>query len=201
MIGYKATYNYICRDQIYEVGREYKIYQPLEICKVGLHYCKVAKKVLTYYPIKPGFKLLEIEDLSSDTINDRDKSCTNHIRIVREITDPDELLQLLGLSITHNESTVTFKISDLADWYERTYDLLGNELVYKHSNGFSYENIYDSNGKLLIYKDSHGNFKECTRDQFGNLLSFKDSNGNSSEYTYDESGNELTYKDSWFYSC
>lgn len=196
MIGYKATYNYKCKNQLYEVGQEYKIDQPLEICKIGFHYCKVAKDVLFYYPIKSSFKLLEIEDLSDDTINNGDKSCSNHIKVIREITHSDELLQLLGLSITYNENTVIFKVSNLKCWYEFTYDLFGNVLIHKTSDGYSYEQTYDSNGELLTFKNSEGYFKKCTRDQFGRLLSYKDSNGNSSEYTYDELGVVLSYKDS-----
>jgi len=63
-IGYKATYNYKCRDQVYEVGQEYKIDEKPIICKKGFHYCMNAVSTLDYYPIKPDFKLLEIENLS-----------------------------------------------------------------------------------------------------------------------------------------
>lgn len=201
MIGYKATYNYKCLDQTYEVGQEYKIDQPPKICKVGFHYCKVAKDVLTYYPIKNGFKLLEIEDLSVHTINDFNKSCSNHIRIVREITDSDELMQLLGENFSFDENTRTLKVNCIdGTWVENTFDQSGNELTFKNSKGHSYEYTRDQFGNVLTYKYFSGFSQVYTRDQFGNELTRKDSDGYSHEYTRDQSGNELTFKDSKGYS-
>jgi hypothetical protein len=40
--------------------------------------------------------------------------------------------------------------------YETTYDINGNTLTYKDSNGYSYESTYDSNGNELTYKNSYG---------------------------------------------
>ena len=200
-IGYKATYNYKCLNQTYEVGQEYKIDEKPVICKVGFHYCKAAKGVLTYYPIKPGFKLLEIEDISKDTIHQEDKSCSNHIKIIREITDSDELMQLLGKSFSYDEDTRFFKVNFIdGSWYESTFDRFGNELTFKNSKGYTYEYTRDQFGNVLNYKLSDGFWRIYTRDQFGNELTLKDSDGYSHEYTYDQFGNELTFKDSNGYS-
>ena len=120
--GYKATYNYKCRTQSYEIGKEYKLdYKPI-MCKHGFHYCLNAKDTLKYYPLQQNFKLLEIEDLYYNTITEGDKSCSNHIRIIREITDKNELYQLLG--------------------QERTYDKNGRLLTYKDSDGFNTKFAY-----------------------------------------------------------
>ena len=135
-IGYKATYNYKCLDQTYEIGQEYKIDEKPEVCKKGFHYCKEAENVLTYYPIQPGFKLLEIEDLSNETIHEVYKSCSNHIKIIREINDPEEMMNLLKRNFTYDESTKTLKQFNFDGfWYEHTYNELGEALTYKNSNG------------------------------------------------------------------
>ncbi len=179
--GYKATYNYKCLNQTYEIGQEYKLDEKPILCQDGFHYCLNAENTLSYYPLVPDFKLLEIEDLNpNDTITGYEKSCSNHIKIIREITDPEELFSLLGKQYTYNENgkILTSKNSDGYS-YECTYDESGNELTYKSSNNFSYEKTYDENGNGLTYKDS---------------------SGFSCEYTYDEFGYELTYKDSFGFS-
>jgi hypothetical protein len=109
--GYKATYNYKCRNQLYEVGQEYKIDKKPMLCTQGFHYCEQATDVLSHYNFLSCFKLLEIEDLSSDTEVDRmcgGKSCTNHIKITREIVG-QELLDLLEFKVTDDcDTTKTF---------------------------------------------------------------------------------------------
>lgn len=172
--GYKATYNYQCIDQLYEIGQEYKLEQKPVICKFGFHYCLNAKNTLLYYIYGKDFKLLEIEDLSNDTIVKDDKSCSNHIKVIREITDKDELLQLLGCYSTYHENEKIFTYKNSSGYsYEQTYDEFGNELTYKNSSGYSYEKTYDENGNQLTYKNS---------------------NGYSSKSTYNADGNQLTYR-------
>jgi hypothetical protein len=110
--GYKATYNYKCRNQIYEIGQEYKMDKNPIICVQGFHYCEHAIDVLDYYNFLSCFKLLEIEDLSFDTKKDflsGSKSCSNHIKVTREIVG-EELLDLLEFEVIHkSDVTKTFK--------------------------------------------------------------------------------------------
>lgn len=97
--GYKGTYDYKCIDQKYEIGQEYKMNEKPQVCVKGFHYCIDASDTLYYYPYKENFKLLEIEDLNPEqTLKGAiyDIRCSNHINIIREINDPDELLKLLG---------------------------------------------------------------------------------------------------------
>ncbi len=216
--GYKATYNYKCLNQTYEIGQEYKLDQKPRICKSGFHYCKEAKETLFYYNYNNEFKLLEIEDLSNNTITQDDKSCSNHIKIIREITDPEELLQLLyrfytydknGNELTYKDSTGYFSEYTYAEdgqeltykdstgyFSEYTYAEDGQELTYKGSNGYWRERTYDENGNQLTYKNSTGYFCEKTYTKSGKQLTCKDSTGYWSEYTYDENGNQLNYKNS-----
>jgi YD repeat-containing protein len=203
-IGYKATYNYKCRHKLYEIGQEYKMDGMPEICCFGFHYCKIAEDVLKYYDYFPKeFKLLEIEDLSDKTVHQGNKSCSNHIKIIREITDPEELFNLLGMCYIFNDK--------------------GLEIAYKEKNGYSYEQTYNDNDEKLIWKDNRGNIIEFIYDESGlktgkkeiyngvssfvtfnkngMILSFKDSNEYEYEYTYNDDGKVLTHYDSsgWYY--
>ena len=174
--GYKATHDYKCRDQTYEIGQEYKLDEKPILCKYGFFFCINAEHTLAYYNYNHKLKLLEIEDLSNDTVTNYDKSCSNHIRIVREITDPDELMQLLGFICTFNEKgqLLTCKNSD-GFWSEQTYNEFGKELTYKNSDGYYAESTYNENGQSLTYKDSYGLLRESTYDENGNLLMYKNS--------------------------
>ena len=98
-IGYKGTYNYICKDQKYEIGNSYELLFEPRIFSCGFHYCQQASNVLLYYQDYVfEFKLLEIEDLSNctDTYFGSDNYSTNKIRIIREISDKTELVKLRG---------------------------------------------------------------------------------------------------------
>lgn len=193
--GYKATYNYQCRNQMYEIGQEYKLDEEPIICLRGFHYCKNAKDTLKYYSYNQKLKLLEIEDLSAVSVVDYDKSCSNHIKIIREIVDLEELFELLGCVYTYNESgqELYHKNSD-GFWHQQTYNALGKILTYKNSNGFWREFTYDLNGNQLINKESDGFYSESTYDENGRKLTYKNSYGYSTQYTYDKNGIILTQK-------
>jgi YD repeat-containing protein len=205
-IGYKATWNYKCLNQLYEIGQEYKLDGPPILCEKGFHYCKIAQLVLSYYNYDKGFKLLEIEDLSDETIhnyilNERhhepteyDKSCSNHIRIIREITDPDELFGLLGKFKTFNEhgDVLTFKDSN-GSWSKSTYNEQRQILTHEDHTGESYEYIYNEQGKVATYnykKDYAKFWYEKIYYPNGYLKSYSDSYGRISNY--DTHGN-LTF--------
>lgn len=143
--GYKATHNYKCLNQIYEIGQEYKLDQKPIVCVKGFHYCKNSHDVLNYYAYTHAFKLLEIEDLSNDTITDDDKSCSNHIRIVREITDEQEIINLLGYYCSFNENGELIKlVSDTGYWVTNIYNKYGQLLKTEDSTGYLCEYTYDS---------------------------------------------------------
>ena len=74
---------------------------------------------------------------------------------------------------------------------EYTYNKNGNQLTFKHSNGYSWEKTYNVNGRELTYIDSDGLSWEFTYDKNGNELTYKHSNGfsrgfNIPEYTMEE---------------
>lgn len=161
-IAYKATYNYKCINQLYEIGKEYKMEEKPIVCVRGFHYCRNAEDVLNYYEFYPTFKLLEIEDLSKDTIHFGDKSCSNNIKILREITDPDELFKLLNKFVTFYEDgnrkyeKRANKCLDLITIIETDYHQDGLKVFYKCSSGYWYRSTYDNYGNRLTYENSYG---------------------------------------------
>lgn len=196
-IGYKATWNYKCLEQTYEIGQEYKLDEAPIICHRGFYYCKIAKNVFRYYNYDMGFKLLEIEDLSDETIHnythnptEYDKSCSNHIRIIREITDPDELFKFLGKFKTFNEhgDVLTYKNSD-GSWSKSTYNEQRQFLKYEDNTGESYEYIYNEEGRVITYNHKIGNnifWYEKIYYPNGLIKSYSDSHGRI--YNYDIDG-------------
>lgn len=162
-IGYKATHNYQCRDKIYKLGQEYKLeYDPV-ICDRGFHYCKNAKDVLNYYYYLSVFKLLEIEDLNPEESDHYyDKSCSNHIRIVREISDKDELMNLLQIERIENENENIEKFIYFNDDFQYTasFDLKNKiDLIERSaicSNSVFTEYTYFENGQFKSSKNNYG---------------------------------------------
>ena len=126
--GFKATYDFMCRDHKFEIGQTYELPGTPILCKYGFHYCVNSKDVLEHYPIRHNFRLLEIEDLG-ECIHSDDKSVTNKIRIVREI--PKEEYYSL-FNVVNNELTI---INKYGSWERRTFDKNNNEIFYQTSFG------------------------------------------------------------------
>ena len=68
----------------YEVGKTYEMEECPIVCKRGFHFCERAVDCFNYYDFDPKNKVAEIEALG-DIDSDGSKSCTNKIRIIREI--------------------------------------------------------------------------------------------------------------------
>lgn len=154
--GYKATYNFKCLDQLYEIGQEYKLDHKPEICVKGFHYCVKAIQTIMYYPINRNFKLLEIEDLNpADTITEDDKSCSNHIKIIREITDSVEQINLTGRAWNYDKSKRMFSLQNVHSfWVKLYYDEDGHCTSYSDSNKAWGYWVYDRLGCVTVSKFS-----------------------------------------------
>ena len=88
MKGYKAfNYDWTCRDFQYEVGKEYEMDGPIEICERGFHFCENPRDCFMYYPFSEMTRIAEIEasDYNIKRNFDGTKYCTNKIKIVREV--------------------------------------------------------------------------------------------------------------------
>lgn len=96
MKGYKGfNEDLTCHGFQYEVGNIYEIEGKPLICKRGFHFCEKLEDVFEYYDIaydneneKFSKRFCEVEALG-DIITKYNKSCTNKIKIIRELSEKD----------------------------------------------------------------------------------------------------------------
>lgn len=139
-IGYKATQNYVCRNKKYQVGRTYSMKENPVLCHRGFHFCLNAKDVLNYYEYDKDFKLLKVKAIGK-VFSDFDKSVTNKIQIIEEITDKDELLKLLGVYKKFDDS------GDCIESFEK--HIFSNNIIKTYR-------LKDEKGRLLEERTRHG---------------------------------------------
>ena len=109
--GYKVfNPDWNCRGFQYEVGKVFEEDVTPSVCDRGFHFCERASDCFQYYQFNPKNKVAEVIAMG-DVDTDGTKSCTNKIRIVREIPW-DELLRIVnegkdctGLCNTGNRNT------------------------------------------------------------------------------------------------
>lgn len=150
--GYKATYNYKCRDQHFEIGKVYELEGEPIMCVNGFHFCPNTSYVLWHCSYIPNdFKLLEVEALG-DIVEEGGKSCTNKIKIIREVP--------------------------MEEW--DFYKDLPNghcEIHYKDFDGSEYWNEYNEKGRIVHHKNSKGYESWIEYNEKGNEIYYKDSDG------------------------
>ena len=84
--GYKVfNPDWTCRGVKYEVGKTYKIDGDIGICKKGFHFCQKASDCFNYYSFNCENKVAEVE-ATGIVETEEDKSVTNEIKIVREMS-------------------------------------------------------------------------------------------------------------------
>ena len=94
--GYKVfNPDFTCMDFQYEVGKTYKHKGSIGLCESGFHFCSQLKDCFTYYRFDPDNKVAEIIASGKVIVGD-DKSVTNTIKIVREISWA-EVLELVNI--------------------------------------------------------------------------------------------------------
>ena len=71
----------------YEIGKEYSLKGKLEICRNGFHFCENPFDCLYYYNNIKGDMRLFIIEASGKVITEGNKSVTDKIKIIEEITD------------------------------------------------------------------------------------------------------------------
>jgi hypothetical protein len=89
VMGYKGfDKNLKCRGFQYEVGKTYEIKEDIRLCSTGFHFCRDFKNVDGYYNFRNiDYRFCEVEALGQVIDQeDGEKSVTNKIKIVREIS-------------------------------------------------------------------------------------------------------------------
>ena len=184
--GFKATYDFICRDHKFEIGKTYELPGIPIPCKYGFHYCQDPINVLEYYSIQYNFRLLEIEDLG-ESITQEDKTVTNKIRIIREIPK-EEYYPLFG--IVNNE----LKITTEDYWYKRKYDERNNLISTSDSYGNWENQKFDERNNLIYYQNSNRTWQKYEYDERNNCTYSESSSGYHVFRTFDENNTEISYK-------
>ena len=84
--GYKVfNSDWTCRGFQYAVGEIFKHDGDIEMCGAGFHFCTRIADCFNYHPFDSSNKVAEIEAIG-DVITGDDKSVTNEIKIIREIS-------------------------------------------------------------------------------------------------------------------
>ena len=88
MKGYKVfNSDWTCRGFQYEVGKTYKEECSPILCCVGFHFCEKVADCFNFYDFNLNNKVAEVEALGEVvTAEDGRKSCTDEIKIVREVS-------------------------------------------------------------------------------------------------------------------
>ena len=88
MKGYKVfNKDWTCRGFQYEVGKTYEMKEDPVYCEIGFHFCGKLIDCFNYYDFDSENKVAEIEALGTiDDNGNKEKYCTNKIKIVRELT-------------------------------------------------------------------------------------------------------------------
>ena len=91
MRGYKMVsneYKSYYGNMKYEIGEVYEIDKNKELIldEYGFHYCESIEDALVYNSFENKFRLLEVDNLDSETYNKYGKCCSRKIQVIREIT-------------------------------------------------------------------------------------------------------------------
>ena len=93
--GYKAmNKDMTCREFKFKVGNEYKT-PGLSMCGEGFHFCENLLNVYAYYPKTIDTVVCEVEALG-DCLKEGDKSATNHIKIVKQLSETELLAAFMA---------------------------------------------------------------------------------------------------------
>ena len=84
--GYKVfNPDWTCRGFQYAVGETFRHEGEIDVCEAGFHFCAKVADCFNYYDFNSNNKVAEIE-ATGNVKTEGDKSVTNEIRIVREIS-------------------------------------------------------------------------------------------------------------------
>ena len=159
-IGYKSTYNYKgMNDFKYNVGETYEIKQKPVVCFNGFHYCTNPHDVLNYYPVFASSNFFEVKALGKIHVDLQEgKFATNKMKIVREITDKEEMKNLFGFHIEkqENKTIICFKRNSFFEEYTKVDPILIEREAYLCFTGPMISENTNKYYDYYIYNNSHG---------------------------------------------
>ena len=118
--GYKVfNPDWTCREKQYTCPGKFEEKGELEVCGHGMHFCQTAADCFDYYDFNSKNKVAEVIAYG-EVKTDGDKSCTDKLEIVREISW-DEMLQIvnIGKNCTGCHNTGDY---NTGDWNKSSFN-------------------------------------------------------------------------------
>ena len=191
-VGYKASYNGVCRDMKYEVGKTYTLNGTPAMCACGYHYCENIDNVFNYYTyVIGGMNIFEIEDLGTSVVGS-DKTVTNKIKIVREI--PTSEWSSLMTKRKFDESGRMVWYDDGVSISKWEYNENGRLIKYEDSNGGWKSYVYNKQDQVVRFDNNRGYWTLNTYDEQNHIIQTENSRGEITNFSYDNRGNMTTRK-------
>lgn len=118
MTGYKVfNSDWTCRGFQYEVGKTYETEEEPICCRRGFHFCNKLVNCFNYYNFDSNNKVAIVEILGDVDISG-DKSCTNKLHILKELT----WYEVLEMVNTGNRNTGNSNTGDCNTGHYNTGD-------------------------------------------------------------------------------
>ncbi|MCK9272970.1 hypothetical protein M0P65_05475 [Candidatus Gracilibacteria bacterium] len=165
MIGYKATYNGKCKDQLYEVGQTYTLDGELVMCLNGFHFCQDLYDVFNYYLENKNTKVFKVEALGNIKTID-DKSVTDNIKILEEVSLSNMIVEKNGI--------------------KKYFDNKGNYIKKEYPDGYWEKYEYNERKDLIKTENFDGFWIKYEYDENGNRIKRNYSDGSWLKYKYNE---------------
>jgi len=185
MKGYKGSYNGRCLNQRYEVGETYTLGREPELCLRGYHFCSSLTDISLYYSIhRYSFVLFEIE-AQGKVKNDKSKSVTDKIKIIREVPRK-EWREITNGEWTFNEEENSLKYH--INWWKRCLAFFEiNKTQSSHFPLFTPNTkwCYDKDGKIIYYEQNKY-WEKTEYDELGKIKKKTNSTGIMYEYKYED---------------
>jgi len=134
--GYKVfNKDWTCENKQYSCPGVFEEYGKLEMCKHGMHFCKIAADCFSYYRFDTENHVAEV--IASGTVlEEGNKCCTDKLEIVREIPW-DEVLQIV------NAGKKCTGFSNSGDYNSGNHNS-GNYNSGNHNSGNYNSGVYNS---------------------------------------------------------
>ena len=157
--GYKVfKHDWSCRGFRYEVGKSYEMDAEPIICDSGFHFCQKLENCFKHYIFDPQNKVAEVEAYG-DVISKDGKSCTNKIKILREIPW-GEVLHIVN---TGYYNTGRHNIGDYNTGYRNTGNYNTGDYNTGYRNTGHYNTGYRNTGN---YNTGHYNTGDHNRGDY-----------------------------------
>ena len=163
--GYKVfNSDWTCRGFQYEVGKTYTLEGKPEICVNGFHFCENLVDCFNYYKFDPNNKVAEIRAYNTILNNGKDKSCTNKIKIMKELSWA-EVLRMVnsgdfnsGYRNSGDFNSGDFNSGDFNSGYRNSGDFNSGNFNSGNCNSGDFNSGYRNSGNRNSGNFNSGNF-------------------------------------------